>query len=284
MTLFISHCTADDAFVDRLAVELQLQGHQTWVDHTDMPPGTRWVSQLEKALESSDVMLLVLSEKSVASTYVQSEWHAFFDLKRPIYPIRLDSVGSPLFLRTYHHLDFRNPDKFYDQFNLLLSVLPRVEGDTMAVSPLEDVTHTNKAQVVDDEWQEYVNVIRKASHQLIQQYARPLQANEIQVVMPAAEDLLHYSIGSSLIIGRHHEASDYCPDVDLHEFPASNKVSRKHAELRRGRRGLEIIDLGSTNGTYLGRELLEPGVPYRVPNNALISLGADFPIVIRYQL
>jgi hypothetical protein len=284
VTLFISHCTADDAFVDRLAVELQLQGHQTWVDHTDMPPGTRWVSQLESALESSDVMLLVLSEKSIASTYVRSEWHAFFDLKRPIFPIRLDNVASPLFLRTFHHLDFRKAENFYDQLNLLLTVLPTILGETIAMTPLEDITYLEKPQVMVDEWQVYANQIRKVANQLIHQYARPMQLNEVQIVMPVAQDLLHYTIGNSLIMGRHDEVTKYCPDVDLHEFPASNKVSRKHAELRRGRRGLEIVDLGSMNRTYLGKEQLVPSVPYRVPNNAIISLGADFPIVIRYQL
>ena len=284
MTLFISHCTADDAFVDRLAVELQLQGHPTWVDHIDMPPGTRWVSHLEKALEASDAMLLVLTEKSLASTYVQSEWHAFFDLKRPIFPIRLDNCSSPLFLRTYHHLDFRNPDNFYDQFNLLLTVLPEGMSETTAVKSIDDITFQDKAEIMGDEWQTYINTIRISAHKLVQQYARPLERNEVQIIMPAAEDLLHYPMLDTLMVGRRHDATDHRPDIDLHEFPASIKVSRKHAELRRGRRGLEIVDMGSTNGTYLGREQLQPGVPYRVPNNAVIFLGTDFPIVIRYQL
>jgi pSer/pThr/pTyr-binding forkhead associated (FHA) protein len=124
------------------------------------------------------------------------------------------------------------------------------------------------------------------AHKLIQQYARPINRNEVQIIMPAAQDLLHFSMtdGQGVTIGRRHEAADYFPDIDLHEFPASVKVSRRHAELRQGRRGLEIVDLGSTNGTYIGTERLEPGVPYRVPNNAIIFLGTDFPIIIRYLL
>jgi hypothetical protein len=284
MTLFISHCTADDPFVDRLAVELQAQGFDTWIDHVDMPPGTRWVSHLEKALEESDAMLLILSDNSVASTYVQSEWHVFFDMKRPIFPIRLSDCPTPLFLRTFHHLDFRNQSSFLDQVNLLMTVLPDPDGETLAMRPLEDNTQLCEVSDDNDKWQEYHNLIRKTSHRLIQRYARPLQNNEVQIIMPMAQDILQYALEDRLIIGRRHEASGHFPDIDLHEFHTSSKVSRKHAELRRGRRGLNIVDLKSTNGTYINKDKLKAGIAYPLPNNAIVFLGSGFPIVVHYRL
>jgi hypothetical protein len=47
--IFISHSTANDGFVDQLAEDLHIRGIQTWVDHRDMPAGSRWVAQLETA-------------------------------------------------------------------------------------------------------------------------------------------------------------------------------------------------------------------------------------------
>lgn len=76
--IFISHATTDDWFADLLAQELNIRGMRAWVDHIDMPPGTRWVKQLETALRQSDILILVLSEDSVQSSYVESEWHTFF--------------------------------------------------------------------------------------------------------------------------------------------------------------------------------------------------------------
>ncbi len=47
-------------------------------------------------------------------------------------------------------------------------------------------------------------------------------------------------------------------------------VSRYHVELRRGARGVEVIDLGSTNGTFVGDVRLERGT---VRPGARLSLG-----------
>ncbi len=62
--------------------------------------------------------------------------------------------------------------------------------------------------------------------------------------------------------------------VDLTRFEAHKSgVSRRHCLLRRQGDHLTVTDLGSTNGTFLNGERLEPGREYVVANGDHLSLG-----------
>lgn len=50
-------------------------------------------------------------------------------------------------------------------------------------------------------------------------------------------------------------------------------LSRRHAKIRRAGNGYEIIDLASTNGTWLNDEQLIPHQPYRLTSGAQLRLG-----------
>ncbi len=69
-------------------------------------------------------------------------------------------------------------------------------------------------------------------------------------------------IGIKLIgpaaIGRSDEGEESV-DIDLNPFYAAEKgVSRRHAVLERARDTVNLIDQGSTNGTYLNGQKLQP--------------------------
>jgi hypothetical protein len=71
--------------------------------------------------------------------------------------------------------------------------------------------------------------------------------------------------------------------IDLKPFGGyENGVSRRHAAIRRTVRGYEILDLGSTNGTWLNKKRLIPEKPYPLHNGAQISLGR-LQIFVIYQ-
>ncbi len=50
-------------------------------------------------------------------------------------------------------------------------------------------------------------------------------------------------------------------------------VSRQHAKIRRTRSGYEIIDLKSTNGTWVNQKKLFPDEPHPLKNGDIIHLG-----------
>ncbi len=70
--------------------------------------------------------------------------------------------------------------------------------------------------------------------------------------------------GSSTEIGR-NDNSPLKFENDL--------VSRRHAQLRAKDGGLEVMDLGSTNGTFLGKSRLEPNKWYRVGADQALKLA-----------
>jgi hypothetical protein len=62
--------------------------------------------------------------------------------------------------------------------------------------------------------------------------------------------------------------------VDLAPFGAIQAgVSRRHAMIRRAGEGYELVDLESTNGTWIDREKLEPNKPYPLRSGAIVRLG-----------
>ncbi|MEL6408211.1 MAG: toll/interleukin-1 receptor domain-containing protein, partial [Chloroflexota bacterium] len=121
--IFISHATTDDAFVNLLENELSIAGFATWIDHNDMPPGVNWVSYLEKMLKECDLMILVCSKASVESTYVQFEWHTFFNMGKKIIPVVIETCPIPPFLSTLHQIDFRKGWCWKENVNTLIKIL-----------------------------------------------------------------------------------------------------------------------------------------------------------------
>jgi hypothetical protein len=83
------------------------------------------------------------------------------------------------------------------------------------------------------------------------------QRNEIIIhVRDAAEPIVIAPVGEFLI-GRRDASSGVNPDLDLTPHGALEKgVSRTHAALRRGEEVLSIVDLDSSNGTFLNGQRL----------------------------
>jgi len=75
------------------------------------------------------------------------------------------------------------------------------------------------------------------------------------------------------ILGRASEGS-LEEIVDLTPYGAfSSGVSRRHAMIRRKKTGYEIIDLDSTNGTWINEKRITPTKAYALTNGSTIRLG-----------
>jgi hypothetical protein len=80
---------------------------------------------------------------------------------------------------------------------------------------------------------------------------------------------------NEFILGRLTEDSPILPDVDLTPYRASAAgVSRLHAMLKREGNQAMVMDLGSSNGTYLNGERIQPDVDVALRHQDIIALGA----------
>lgn len=108
-----------------------------------------------------------------------------------------------------------------------------------------------------------------------------LRTGQIALLLPGQSLILEGK--PQYVIGREGLENDP-PDVNLSAYGAREKgVSRKHAVLRVDRRQLLLIDLGSSNGTWLNGAQLTANEPVRLESGDEIRLG-KFPLRVRFNL
>jgi uncharacterized protein YjbI with pentapeptide repeats len=101
---FISYSTMDQLFADRLHADLQNKGVRCWFAPHDLPIGAKTWDAIDEAIRVRDKLLLILSEASIASEWVEDEVNKAYAEERSrketvLFPIRIDnavmSTGEP---------------------------------------------------------------------------------------------------------------------------------------------------------------------------------------------
>lgn len=78
-----------------------------------------------------------------------------------------------------------------------------------------------------------------------------------------------FNINGSIVMGRNSQKCNVCFPVD------AKGISGVHCQIRQVNGGYEIMDLGSSNGTFLGSgQKLTPNVPVNLPDGTYFYLGS----------
>ena len=140
---FISYSSKDEALAKRLHADLQDKGVRCWFAPEDMKIGDKIRTRIDEVIRIHDKLLLVLSQNSVASTWVEKEVETAFDKeierKEPVlFPIRLDTAvmdsktGWAADIRRSRHIgdfcNWKNHDEYQKGLERLLRDL-RIEQD-----------------------------------------------------------------------------------------------------------------------------------------------------------
>jgi hypothetical protein len=93
--VLISHSTKDHDFADRLHADLQNKGVRCWFAPEDLKIGDPFRQRIDESIHHYDKLLLVLSEHSVQSSWVQDEVEAAIERecrekRLVLFPIRID--------------------------------------------------------------------------------------------------------------------------------------------------------------------------------------------------
>jgi len=96
-SVFISYASKNTEFVDRLYTDLQDNGVRCWYAPEDMIIGGKILDSLYEGIRTHEKLLLVLSEDSVRSNWVEDEVNKAFAEERErgepvLFPIRLDDA------------------------------------------------------------------------------------------------------------------------------------------------------------------------------------------------
>lgn len=103
---FISYNKADKSWAEWIAWKLEQAGYTVIIQAWDFRPGENFVLKMQKALQTTNKMVMVLSEEYLKSSFTAAEWAAVFasdpDAKeRKLVPVRVreckpDGLLGPL--------------------------------------------------------------------------------------------------------------------------------------------------------------------------------------------
>src|SRR5579863_9280170 len=145
---FISYSSKDEAFAKRLYADLQSKGVRCWFAPEDIKIGDRIRDRIDESIRRYDKLLLILSQYSMTSEWVEDEVEAALEKERlakergeermVLFPVRLDEAVKTTTkawaakLRRQRHIgDFSfwlNHDDYQKAFNRLLRDL---KADTL---------------------------------------------------------------------------------------------------------------------------------------------------------
>ncbi len=92
----LSYATEDQSFAEKLHADLTQQGASCWFAPHDLKMGDKMRDKIYEAIQRQDKLLIVLSEHTIGSTWVEEEVDAALDREHQqkgtflLFPIRLD--------------------------------------------------------------------------------------------------------------------------------------------------------------------------------------------------
>jgi tetratricopeptide (TPR) repeat protein len=116
--VFVSHSSQDKPWVLRLVADLGRYGVSVWLDANEIRPGDLFVNALERGLEQSGAVALVVSPEAMASGWVEQERARAVALTMrkseplQLIPMLLRTAELPGFLADRHWVDFRNTGQY----------------------------------------------------------------------------------------------------------------------------------------------------------------------------
>jgi hypothetical protein len=132
---FISYSSKDQEFAERLHADLQSKGVRCWFAPEDLKIGDPLRRSFDEAIRIHDKLMLLLSENSVSSPWVEKEVETAFEKERRekrtvLFPIRLDDAvmetneAWAADIRRIRHIgdfrDWKNHDSYKKAFERLL--------------------------------------------------------------------------------------------------------------------------------------------------------------------
>ncbi len=112
MPVFISYSHADSVFANTLAAHLVKNNAHVWIDSWELNVGDSILAHVQKAIQESSALLIILSKASVESAWVKKELNAGLmreldEKKVLVLPVLLEDCEIPMFLREKMYADFR---------------------------------------------------------------------------------------------------------------------------------------------------------------------------------
>jgi TIR domain len=146
--VFLSHNSVDKPWVNRLKDALEGRGLKVWLDQYEIRPGDLFVDALEKGLESSRTVALIISPEGMQSGWVDEEYNRAIGLaqdkneKIRLIPVILRTTKLPGFLSGRNWVDFTDESSFDGSLEKLIwGITGKKPGSKLSLSLTPQKTH-----------------------------------------------------------------------------------------------------------------------------------------------
>jgi len=227
--VFVSYSRQDTPFVEELRDRLVASGFEVWTDSV-VRPGNDWRQEIDDAIRSAFVMLVVVTPASKTSEYVTYEWAFALGLGVRVVPLIVEPTELHSRLQFLQHID-----------------MTRWQGEGVSwerlIEGLNQIKEDNRNQTMPGQPAQMPSGLSTA------------RMNAPGIWLVVQEGPLpgqKWNLNQDLItVGR-----------DLNNVIVLNdqQVSRRHAQFTRDRQGylttFTLEDLDSRNGTFINGEPL----------------------------
>lgn len=131
--VFISYSRADTEYVSHLVDALRERGFDTWFD-ANIRTGNEWDNAIEREIKAAQVMVLILSESSVASDNVKDEMSYALQLNKFVNPIKIGECDIPMRLARRQFIDF-DAIGFEEGLNRLIEDMQHQVAESSTIKP-----------------------------------------------------------------------------------------------------------------------------------------------------
>ena len=142
--VFISYSSKNSTTAQAICHELEDNGVRCWMAPRNIPVGSKYASVITQAIKECKAVVLVFSEQSAISPWVESEINIAFSNRKPIVPYKIDAATLENYDEFYLMLNNRHWIEAYPDFKTRFAELVTVVSSLVGVVP----TESNKSNEV----------------------------------------------------------------------------------------------------------------------------------------
>jgi hypothetical protein len=247
LKIFISYATEDRERILKLYESLEKDGFHPWMDVKELLAGQNWDLEINKAIKTSDVIMLCLTNVSVAKRgYIRREINKAIDLAQQqldddifVIPARLDECTVPESLSKWQYVDLFMENGYQ---GLLKSLNLRADQ----LSP--KVIETNKSKEQNSN-----SILIVKLHSIAQlvynQTKLALQENQ-EILTPALQGLESPELAIQKMVGVFHrqKSRGFFTEQETYLSEILHKIENDDVEIRHIAQNLlniinELIDI-----------------------------------------
>lgn len=185
--VFISYSSKDAKIVKKIIQRLTDEGIAYWKAPEMIPAGSNYAREIPRAIESCKVFVLMISESSQESIWVQKEIDCAINARKAIVPLNLTDVPMSEMFRFYLNnvqtIDYNGDEK--KAMQQFIESLKALIGNGDVLNEAKESVHT---EVQEERQQAYTNSLSAALKRMEFPKGRSLSSGKTEAVFSPVSD------------------------------------------------------------------------------------------------